>query len=101
MKYILFNILTRLLRLFLLRKCPIASCEPLRLNERFDVLAVKLVIECSLVVAVELMQFGEACELCVMFEDPIALEKWGELEHNITKRRTIIHIFYYLHVFDI
>ena len=101
MKYILFNILTRLLRLFLLRKCSIASCEPLSLNERFDPLAIKLVTECSLVVAVELMQFCEAFELCVMFEGPIALDKSGELEYKITKRRRLIHIFYFLYVFNI
>ena len=75
MKYMLFNILTRLLRLFLLRKCSIASCEPLSLNERFDTLAVELMRECSLLVVVELMALSDAFELCVMFEGPIALEK--------------------------
>ena len=71
----IFNILTRLLRLFLLRKCSIASCEPLSLNERFDTLSVELARECSLLVAVELMALCDAFELCVMFEGPIALEK--------------------------
>ena len=75
MKYIIFNILTRLLRLFLLRKCSIASCEPLSLNERFDALEVKLVRKCSLLVAVEAMALCDAFELCVMFEGPMALEK--------------------------
>ena len=70
MKYIIFNILTRLVRLFSLRKCSIASCEPLSLNKGFDALAVKLVRECSLLV--ELMELCCAFELCVMFEGPIA-----------------------------
>ena len=78
MKYILSNLLTRLLRLFLLRKCFIASCELLTLNERFDALAVKLVSECSLLVAVELMKLCDAFELCVMFEGPTVLEEQGE-----------------------